>query len=290
MIADPLSENIFFKKILLDDNFDSDYSLVAKEDNVVVGFIWSIVRKVPYADVGLEKNKGWIAALLVKKEYQRKGIGSALLEAVEKRMLNNGVKNIVLGSYTPNYLFPGVDKHNYPYARYFFEKNKYKKYGEAVSMERSLFSFKKTKKYLELSKRILKKGYKLSAFELSDAEELLDFLHINFPGDWAHNVKKAIIQDDAHDTILVLRDIDNNIVGYAQRAIDGNSDRFGPFGVKKSLRGQGLGAFLFNEMLFDMFSKGISHAYFLWTGGSAQKFYEKNGMNVYRSYDLILIP
>lgn len=288
LITDPLSEKRFLEKILLDENFDPNYCLVAlSEDNKVIGFIWSVVRKVPYGDRGTEPERGWIASIFVDKDYQRQGIGSQLVNTVEEKMINKGIKNITLGAYSPNYLFPGIDKNNYSNAIPFFEKLGYEKYGEAVSMERSLFDFVKTQRYLDLYEKVLKKGYTLTSFSLDDAEELLEFLHTHFEGGWARNIQNAILNDKAHETVLVLRDSENEIVGYAQRAIDGSPDRFGPFGVMEKLRGEGLGAVLFNEMLFDMLSKGISHAYFLWTSGNAQKFYERNGMNVYRDYNLM---
>lgn len=288
LITDPLSEKRFLEKILLDENFDPNYCLVAlSEDNKVIGFIWSVVRKVPYGDRGTEPERGWIASIFVDKDYQRQGIGSQLVNTVEEKMINKGIKNITLGAYSPNYLFPGIDKNNYSNAIPFFEKLGYEKHGEAVSMERSLFDFVKTQRYLDLYEKVLKKGYTLTSFSLDDAEELLEFLHTHFEGGWARNIQNAILNDEAHETVLVLRDNENEIVGYAQRAIDGSPDRFGPFGVMEKLRGEGLGAVLFNEMLFDMLSKGISHAYFLWTSGNAQKFYERNGMIVYRDYNLM---
>src|SRR5690625_997792 len=288
LITDPLSEKRFLEKILLDENFDPNYCLVAlSEDNKVIGFIWSVVRKVPYGDRGTEPERGWIASIFVDKDYQHQGIGSQLVNTVEEKMINKGIKNITLGAYSPNYLFPGIDKNNYPNAKSFFEKLGYEKHGEAVSMERSLFDFVKTQRYLDLYEKVLKKGYTLTSFSLDDAEELLEFLHTHFEGGWARNIQNAILNDEAHETVLVLRDSENEIVGYAQRAIDGSPDRFGPFGVMEKLRGEGLGAILFNEMLFDMLSKGISHAYFLWTSGNAQKFYERNGMKVYRDYNLM---
>lgn len=287
LITDPLSEKRYLERILLDENFDPEYCPIAIEEDKVVGFIWTVVRKVSYGDRGTEPERGWIAAIFVKGSYHRKGIGSALVKSVEEKMIEHGVKNITLGAYSPNYLFPGVDKSNYPHARAFFESLGYEKTGEAVSMERSLFDFKKTDEYLKRAEEVKEKGFSLNNFKLSDAEELLNFLHTHFEGGWARNVQNAILGNRAENTILVLRDKQNNVVGYAQRAIDGNPDRFGPFGVKKDLRGDGLGAVLFNEMLFDMLSKGVSHAYFLWTSGYAQKFYERNGMEVYRDYDLM---
>lgn len=288
MSVDQLSQKQFYKKIILDDNFDPKYCLVALREDKVVGFVWSVKRKIPYGDLGLEENKGWIVAICVDEDYQGLGIGSSLIEKSLQQMKKDRVNKVIVGAYTPNYLFPGVDDDHYPKAFSFFKKLTFEKYGEAVSMERHLLTYDYSEEYLVLKEQILSKGYQLKPFTYSDTEELLSFLHEYFPGDWALNVRQAIIKDEASETILILRDNENEIVGYAQRAIDGNPNRFGPFGVKESLRGEGLGALLFNEMLHDMVLKNLTHVYFLWTGGTAQKFYEKNGMRVYRNYSLML--
>lgn len=288
MRVDQLSTWQFYQKIILDLNFDPEYCSIALVEEEVVGFIWSVKRKVPYGDVGLEENKGYIVGLCVDETHQNQGIGSALLEKSIQLMKKEGVTKITVGAYAPNYLFPGIDEKNYPNAWPFLKKHGFEKLGEAVSMERSLLTFAHSKEYLALKESIQKKGYRLQPFHLSDTEELLAFLHEFFPGDWALNIRKAILNEKAPETVLVLRNKESDIVGYAQRAIDGNPNRFGPFGVKEALRGEGLGAFLFNEMLQDMNLKGLTHTYFLWTGGNAQKFYEKNGMHVYRNYSLML--
>ncbi|HLR92519.1 MAG TPA: GNAT family N-acetyltransferase [Atopostipes sp.] len=288
LVMNLISNQSFIKKILLDENFNPTYCPVAlNEKNEVVGFVWSAVRRVSYGNKGLEPERGWIATVFVDPRYQRQGIGTKLIKEIEKKMRTHGVTNITLGAYSPNYIFPGVDEQNYPAAKEFFEQLGYVKYGEAVSMERSLLDFIKTPEYLNLTEKILEKGYQLSAFTLEDTEELLLFIQSHFQGGWANHVRNAILNDTANDTILILKDKNDDIVGYAQRAIDGNPNRFGPFGVMKELRGEGLGTILFNEMLFSMLGKGISHAYFLWTGGNNIDFYERNGMNVYRKYHLM---
>lgn len=288
LITDPLSEYRFIKKIILDQNFDPNYCLtVLNENNKVIGFIWAVVRNFPYGDRGMEPERGWIGAICIDKNYQRQGIGTKLVREVEKKMKNHGATNITLGAYSPHYLFPGVDQNNYPNSGPFFKQLEYEKYGEAVSMERSLLNFVKTPEYLECKRKIMKKGYQLSPFELEDTEKLLEFLHTHFEGGWANNVQNTLLNHTAEETIIVLKNKRNKIVGFVQRAIDGNPNRFGPFGVMEKLRGEGLGVILFNEMLFDMLSKGITHAYFLWTSGRAQRFYERNGMKVYREYDLM---
>lgn len=277
MISDPLSEKRFLEKIILDKDFNPDLCLVAVKEDEVVGFLWSVV----------EGQDGWINAVCIDEENQSQGIGSALIMSMLKEMKEQGVTDITVGAHGSTYLYPGVDCQSYPRVKLLFEKFGFKTFSEAVSMERSLFDFRKTKAYQALVDNVKKQGFHLNQFYLQDAEELIAFVEPHFGKKWARNVQQAILENKAHDTILVLRDEEDAVVGYAQRAIDGNPDRFGPFGVMETLRGKGLGTVLFNEMLFHMFSKGITHVYFLWTGGNAQRFYEKNGMTVYREYVLM---
>ncbi|PZF89010.1 GNAT family N-acetyltransferase [Listeria ivanovii] len=287
MSADPLSEERFFNTIILDYNFDPELSAVALIDEQVVGFIWSTVRLYPYGKRGLEKERGWIAGLCVDIKQQRGGIGTALVQHAEAKMLEKGVQRITLGAYSPNYLFPGVDVDAYQNALPFFAKCGYEVTGEAVSMERSLFDFTLTDKYLALKKAVEAAGFRLICYETNYAEPLIAFLHAHFDGGWSTNVKNSILAGSAKETIFLMLNQSEEIVGYSQRAIDGTPDRFGPFGVRQDLRGYKLGVVLFNEMLFDMKKRGIYHTYFLWTHGKAQQFYEKNGMKVYRSYHLM---
>lgn len=288
MVHDYLSEENFYKKIILDENFDPRYCAIALEADEVTGFIWSVKRKVPYGDLGLEPNKGWIVGLCVAEEQQSKGVGTGLLNHVTTIMAEEHVTKIIVGAYAPHYVFPGVDTESYPNAAAFFEKNRFTQYGQAVSMERSLLRYHQTDAYKKLKHRVQQEGYQLTPFDFTDTEDLSAFLDESFPGDWALNVKQAVLSRRAEETVLVLRDATNEVVGYAQREIDGKPSRFGPFGVKPTLQGKGLGAYLFNEMLQDMVRRGLTHTYFLWTGGNAQRFYEMNGMQVYRSYSLML--
>lgn len=70
------------------------------------------------------------------------------------------------------------------------------------------------------------------------------------------------------------------------RKIDGNDARFGPIGVKESVRSKGIGGILFDLQMREMQKRGIYYAYFLWTHGAAMRFYERHGMSVYRTYQL----
>lgn len=287
MIADPFSEERFLKNIVLDENFSEELCRLYIEDSKVRGFIWAVKRKYPYGERGLEPSRGWIVSLCVDRDFQRKGIGGQLVKDVENILRKDNVKQITLAAYSPNYLFPGVDINNYPNAQQFFENLDYLVGSPAVSMSQDLTKFQFSDFYIDHRRKLQELGYVLSKFKLSDAEDLLQFLKTNFPGGWAKNVKESILENRSEETILILRNRNKEIVGYCQRAIDGNPGRFGPFGVKEDLRGLKLGMYLFNEMMFEMKKHQIYFTYFLWTSGSAQLFYEKNGMNSYREYILM---
>lgn len=287
LVADPINEETFLKKVILDENFSNELCRIYVEENSVKGFIWAVKRKYPYGERGFEENRGWIVLFFVDPEWRRQGIGSSLIKETEQKLKELNTKQITIAAYSPNYLFPGVDYINYPDALIFLEKFQYDKKSEAVSMAQNLVDFRLTETYLSHKKVLIDLGYKLDKFQLSESENLIDFLQKNFPGGWATNVKNAILGNRAEDTILILKNKEDKIVGYCQRAIDGNPSRFGPFGVQENLRGLKLGMYLFNEMLFDMLKNQIYYVYFLWTSGSAQKFYEKNGMRVYREYRLM---
>lgn len=285
--VDQINKQRFINAILLDDNFSPNVCRIALDGEKVVGFIWSVFRKVPYGDRGTEPDRGWIVLLFVHPEYRRSGIGSQLVRETESIFDSRGIKTITVAAYSPNYLFPGVDKDNYPTGIKFFESIGYESGGSAVSMHRDLFTFKYPDDYLEYKKQLKDEGFSLVPYQLDDSEALVNFLKKNFPGGWGRNIRNAIINGVAEDTVLIMRNAENDIVGYCQRAIDGNPGRFGPFGVREDLRGKRLGMLLFNEMMSEMLKRQIYEVYFLWTGGHAQKFYERNGMKVYREFLLM---
>lgn len=286
MRVDPLSRRSFIEKMVLDPNFYPELCRICLDGTEVVGFIWATKRKVSYGDKGLEPDRAWIVGLCVKAACQNKGIGTRLLTEVETLFDTMQVKTITIGAYSPSYLYPGVDENHYAPAVNFFNKNGYTNYAAAVSMKMDLLTYHFSEEYLALKKQVLNQ-YQIEKLSIDSYEALINFLHQNFGGGWARNVQNAIAKGEADQSIIIIKDEKQQIVGYVQRGIEGQPSRFGPFGVSETLRGQKLGTVLFNEMMRDMQKSNIPMTYFLWTGGKAQRFYERNGMQVYRSYQLM---
>ncbi len=285
LIFDPISEERFLQQVLMDENFDPDLALVLLVEDKVIGFCLGIKRKYPYLTRGLEENRGWISIMFVLTKYQGKGYGKALLNEEEKRLKKEKVKEITLCAYSPNYFTPGVDL-KYEKALSFFEQNGYVKGLDAVSMQKDLFTYSIPEKTQEMIERLKGEGISFNKYSLSYMEKLLAFTEAEFDAGWVRNILQAIRNGEAEDTILIATDIEDQVIGYCMRKIDGNDARFGPIGVKESIRSKGIGGILFDLQMREMQKRGIFYAYFLWTHGAAMRFYERHGMGAYRTYQL----
>lgn len=282
---DPITKERFIDSVLLDDNFQSELLKLAIVDDHCVGFCYGVKRKVPYLERGLEPQRGWISIMAVCEEYQTQGIGIQLLEEVEHELKEKGATNITLCAYSPNYFTPGVDI-RYENALSFFNKRGYINTGEAVSMQRDLWDYtlpQKTKEKIGLLKN---EGIRFIPYQEDYLCELLEFLSINFGAGWKRNALMAMQKKEAEKTIILCVDKNDKIIGFVMRKIDGNDARFGPIGVREDLRSKGLGGVLLDVMMYDMKSRGINYLYFLWTSGAAQRFYDRHGFAIFRSYHL----
>ena len=285
LIFDPISEERFLQQILMDENFDPDLVLVLLVEEKVAGFCLGIKRKYPYLTRGLEENRGFISIMFVRAEYQGKGHGKALLNEVEERLKKKQVKEITLCAYSPNYFTPGVDL-NYEKALPFFEQNGYVRGLDAVSMQRNLFTYSIPSETLDKAEQLKEEGISFKTYSFSYMEKLLTFVDKEFDAGWVRNILQVIRNGEAEDTILIATDKEDQVIGYCMRKIDGNDARFGPIGVKESVRSKGIGGILFDLQMREMQKRGIYYAYFLWTHGDAIRFYSRHGMSVYRTYQL----
>lgn len=285
LIYDPISNDRFIDSILLDENFNPELALVAILDNQVVGFLLGMKRQVPYLSRGLEESRAWISMMYVLKEYQRHGIGQTLLDEGTKRFKELGTKEITLCAYSPNYFTPGID-YRYQSAISFFEKNNYLQGDDAVSMQRDLWDYVIPQEELVRIEELKKENILFIPYHDDYREKTLNFLTAEFDGGWKRNVLLAMQQKIAEETIILCLEEDE-VIGFCMRKIDGHDSRFGPIGIMTSKRNKHLGSTLMSVMMNDMKQRGIYYLYFLWTHGSAIRFYNRLGLSIYRTYRLL---
>jgi len=94
---DLLDEHNFYNRIICDVNFDSQLFMIAEESMEIVGFAYGTKRKIVDEMAGLQPEQGWIVAMGVHPTHRRKGIGKALVDALEATFKRSGTKNISLG-------------------------------------------------------------------------------------------------------------------------------------------------------------------------------------------------
>lgn len=281
---DLITVDKFRKQALFDENFDASLCFVAIEAEIVVGFVMATKRKFPYLERGLEPTKGWINVIFVKKNYQRQGLGSILLNKAEAKLIEMGVTEIILGAYSPNYFFAGLDPIHHAQAVMFFEAMSYQKGNEHYSMSMDLHGYKIPLQSIEKRRQAEEKGYRFLNFEYSYALELLEFLKNEFGGGWKRNALIAMQNKTAEEVILIVIDPNQQICGFCMRMIDQNPMRFGPIGIASSVRNEGLGGILIDLQCYEMSKKGIYHMYFITTDEAGKRYYERHGLSVFRTF------
>ena len=108
------TEEQFVARLVKHPNFAAEGTFVAVKDDEVVGFASALVRP---SDEGNPNSSGLIHTFIVKKEYRRQGIGSNLLELIEKYIVEKGKTSarfcFISGLNWPWYI-PYTEKHEHP--------------------------------------------------------------------------------------------------------------------------------------------------------------------------------
>jgi GNAT superfamily N-acetyltransferase len=268
--------------VLLDVNFDAEGCLVAEEAGRLAGFGLGVVRREPLAGIGLQPELGWITAFGVDPECQGRGIGTRLVEALLRFFRERERRSVLVSPYTPHYFFPGVDAFAYAGAVRLLEKAGFREVSRAVGMSRRLLDFRVPREIGWVEAVAGKAGIRIRFLEPALVRPLLDFLERDFPGDWPRVIRERVQQGGEWDEILVA-ERDGTVLGFCQ--YDG--ERFGPFGVAESERGQRLGTVLFYRGVERMKAKGRRHLWLAWSGGAAQRFYERRGLTVDRTHAIM---
>ena len=253
----------------------------AIDKNVPVGFVLACAT-----DGGA---LGWVSAMAVHPSVQRQGIGSELLAWAEAWLKEHQCKRIRVGGNLRPFL-PGL-----PYAMrenaIFFEKLGYQPSRDQpyeYDIARSL------KNYRPIYSKPA--DVELSPVQCSDEHLLLDFLHREYPGRWEFEAREFVKNGGRSSDFLLLR-VNDEVHGFCRLTLS-DSERpierfypqrlprpwgqYGPLGLSKSVRGQGLGGYLIDAAALHMRSLGVDGCVIDWT--SLVELYGKFGFKVYNQY------
>ena len=190
----------------------------------------------------------WLRILAVHRAHRNRGVGTALLEDASAT---------VIAAEPGNYFTPGVLDPT------FFTKRGYREKAKTWNLE------------VDLERVVWASGLPVGSSDgrpeahttrARDRERVLTFIENEFGRIWRFEAAKA--------PVIFIEEHDGEIAGFA--AHDANNRGlgfFGPTGVKKALRGRGIGGRLVRASLADLRRLGYRKAVIPWT--DALDFYAK---------------
>ena len=232
---------------------------------------------------------GWVSAVAVRPSAQRQDIGSELLTWAESWLKENGCKKIRIGGNLRPFV-PGL-----PFAMRenlgFFEKHGYK------SSFDQPFEYDIARSLNDYESIYPKPDYAdLTPMQPGEEHLLLDFLHREYPGRWEFEAREFAKNSGRASDYLLLR-VHGEVQGFCRLTLS-DSERpierfypqrlpqpwgqFGPLGLSKAVRGQGLGGYLIDAAAFHMQSLGVDGCVIDWT--SLVELYGKFGFKIYNQY------
>jgi GNAT superfamily N-acetyltransferase len=232
---------------------------------------------------------GWVSAIAVKPSVQRQLIGSELLTWAEAWLKEKGCKRIRIGGNLRPFL-PGL-----PYVMRgntgFFEKRGYQ------SPAHQPYEYDIARNLKDYQSIYPKPAHTdLAPMQLGEEQLLLDFLQREYPGRWEFEAREFVKNGGRSSDFLLLR-VHGEVNGFCRLTLP-DSERpierfypqrlprpwgqFGPLGLSRSVRGQGLGGYLIDAAALHMQSLSVNGCVIDWT--SLVDLYDKFGFKVYNQY------
>ncbi|MCY0876955.1 MAG: GNAT family N-acetyltransferase [Firmicutes bacterium] len=287
--SDPITMDLFTKRVLIDANFDAEGLILFEEAGDLLGFTLAIVRRLPLSGSDLEPDDGWITAFFVDPTRRRNGISHEMFKAAETFFRARSRRRVYFSSYAPNYFMPGVDPDRYAHGKQFLERRGFRTLYSPVAMDRHLVDYQVPQDVIDLEETRRQEGYVFEPLSPRYITQVVEFNDTQFNPDWARAVREAINRGVPLHQIFIARHADQ-VVGFCMYGgYDGVQERFGPFGVDDSKRGTGLGKILLYKCLTQMKASGLHTAWFLWTGeeSPAGHLYFRAGFQVTRRFDVM---
>ena len=282
MPRDPVNESRLAANVLLEPNFRPEGLTVAADaDAGPVGFLYATA----------EGDQGYLTIGSVHPDFQRQGIGTALLDAATSHLRTRGAVAVTVSGYPAAYFTPGLDTGTYPQTQRLLAKHGFERQYTAAAMHCDLDSYAGDPAAPDLIKRRESEGYTFGPARLDDLPEAIAFASATLAPDWGTVIRDSQLRfrrDGAR--VLLARKPDGAIAGFATYgAYEDALERFGPFGVDPDLRGTGLGRILLHLTLRAMRAEGAHGAWFLWTGedSPAGHLYRSAAFDVVRRFDVM---
>ena len=274
---DPIREETFANKVLLDPNFDPSGCRIACHGERIVGFVLAIVRRSSWWDYPIDKDRGWITAIAVHPDYGRQKIGSNLMREALDFLIEKKRKEVIFATYSPGFFNPGLDDKAYPGSLAFFESTGFEIEKKKFGMGIELYELKWPAAALQARVELAKGGIEIFNLSLEWIFPTTLFFRHVFPKWYYFYWTKMIRQDDFSEMVIAVKG--QEVIGYCQQYL---GDRIGPFGVKSDYRGRGIGTVMLYTLLDNMRRKNFRFGWFSGAEVGAENYYLRAGFHITR--------
>lgn len=303
-----------------DPNYDPQGSLAAFESssNRLVGYVLGKRWLILMEDMGdtkenqANRDKGMgIAIVFVHSDFQKLGIGTRLMIAIEKWFADNGGKIYSISQEPGLHMLPGVPEILEDCLE-FFDQFGYGEGGIATTID-IIGDISNYEEFPSDNPKLLKKieanhanGYDVVGYSPDIKEATLAYMKKNLSGDWYWKCKiqmeEPTVAADELQLLIKRTGEEVRVHGFAVTATQasinvgpatilqsqGRADfgGLGPIGIEEEVRGsQGLGAMLLHDALYHLKLKGVKTVLIDWTGHRLLKvFYGPAGFKLYMNY------
>lgn len=281
LVHDRLDEKTFRDMVLEDANYEKGSTLVATYEGNIVGFMCAVAREgVSGADnrgTPEDRDRGYLKAIFVIGEFQRRGIGSTLLQEGINYLRSKGKRCMRVVTYTGRYFFPGVDLRYEP-ALKFFESEGFTRKQIIDDVYIETIDPNITEFYNRARQKAEKIGVSVVDYEPSMLNAMRIFVQkLNmvwwFPEGWEEWYKS-----EGNKVVAIIGD---EIVGWASFGTANDIGWFGPTAVLEEMRHNGIGSWMLMESVLQMKNKGAKRVFASWAN---TPFYIANGWKIYRQY------
>jgi ribosomal protein S18 acetylase RimI-like enzyme len=230
--------------------------VAATQGEELIGLIGGVVA-VPSATIQ-EEPTGYVTVLAVRPDRRRRGVGRALVSALESRLSACGAVQVWTGGSQPNYWWPGIDR-QYGAARGLFLSAGYVNEDGADNL------------IVELSRSVAHvvpvTGVRMRRLSPDEFPRFQSWVRSTFDEVWDRELEMTLAREPIS---CFVAEENGDYVGFA--AYDTNRvGWFGPMGSATAVRGRGIGAALLRLCLRDYALRGDRDCQIAWAG--PQKFY-----------------
>lgn len=247
-----------------------------------------------------EENKGYITFVAVRKDLRRKGMGSAILKALEEELRNlaekelqcfeatffNPMNFVWVIPHTPGHEHPNAPGVDVAGSGYLFLKNcGYRDYAYQNSYHLDLRNYQLTDDVSRKKESLREKGIEITIYDPEKHTGLEDML-LSFNNElWHREIMDNVSSENGKPVLIV--DWNGRAMGFTgPLAVQENGRGYlAGVGVHSDCRGLGAGKVLFGELCARLRDMGAEYMT-LFTGETnpARNIYEAQGFKIVRTW------